>query len=266
MPQDIKAMRAVGSILVMLGKLPEARRVFQGMIEGGGAKEMMGRGNLADLDLAQGRYREARAHLQAGIAAAKKQDNQYQLWKQKIELATLEGRLEGDPPPHPVLLYLLGRFYANAHRSADAAKVLLRFDDLAKQQSSQLFRSMLEAEIALNERNTDRAVEAAEEATRNLNSTMALETLARAYAAAGRDPDALHTYEQVLARGCERANSFDDPGFHHLAEIHYRAGMLYRKTGDSANARKHLQAFLELAPQADPGLSIYAEARKALGR
>ena len=51
-----------------------------------------------------------------------------------------------------------------------------------------------------------------------------------------------------------------------LAEIHCRAGMLYQKTGDSANARKHLQAFLDLAPQADAGLPTYAEARKALGR
>ncbi len=280
LPQDLEAMSLQGKAYLLLNRLPEARRTFEAMVRAGGDKETEGRAALADLDLATGRYREARSQLEANLVVAEKRGNRFAATKAGIELA---GALldEGSSPEFyrvvsqieqpandPSLALLLGTVYARGHRLAEAQKVLRWIETLAEKRqvpTLQSFQYLERAELALAQANAVAAVEAADTAVRYENSTLALETLARCYTAAGRDDDAIREYERVLARANERSNSYDAPGFHHVVEIHYRLGVLYQKTGQLDRSRGHLQTFLGFWSNPDTDLEIFKDAKKRLG-
>jgi serine/threonine protein kinase/tetratricopeptide (TPR) repeat protein len=279
LPGDMEALSIQGQANLLLGRLPEARRTFEAMVRAGGDKETQGRVALADLALATGRYHEARSQLEAGIVAAEKRGNRFAATKAGIELAGL--LLDEGPSPQfyravsqieqptndlPLAL-LLGMVYARGHSLAEAQKMLKSVEALEEKRqvpSLESFQYLLRAELALAQGNANAAVEAAEKAVRYENSTLALETLARCYAAAGRDDEAIRDYEQVIARAGERSNSYDSPGFHHVVEIHYRLGVLYQKTRQLDRSRSHLQTFLGFWSHPDTDLEIFKDAQERL--
>jgi tetratricopeptide (TPR) repeat protein len=261
-------------VLVTLGKFAEARALLDEMIRAGGDKEVYGRAALADLDLAQGHYADARVQLRAGIAAANKAKNSFFAFKDQILLAEVS---PGDPPAgidqeietehDPSLLFLLGKWYASVHQPAKAQKIFDTLNALAEKNADsrlQSLRSMLGAEIALDQGKSADAVQAAEQAVRDQNSTWALEVLGDVYSGAGRDKDAARAYALVLARATERAWLPEDPAFYRVAQLHDRAGVLFQKIGDTAHAREQLQAFVDLGASADPGIPAYEDAKKRL--
>jgi tetratricopeptide (TPR) repeat protein len=90
-------------------------------------------------------------------------------------------------------------------------------------------------------------VDAAQKAVAYQNSSFAIETLARCYAAAGNYQQAAQQYETVLTRASERSSAaFDNPAFRRVVLAHYQLGVLYQKVGRPSDSRSHLEKFLAI--------------------
>jgi tetratricopeptide (TPR) repeat protein len=274
-PHDARALDNIGRVYLVTGKLAEARSMFEQVL--GSGEESKARAELADLDLATGRYHEARSQLETGIAADTNHGNTYAAANKKLALASIffakgdhnRGRaliwqieqLETDPR----VLLQAGIMYARNRRSVEAYRMMKAMAQLHERFPSPAlaaFQYLLRAELALAEGNAKAAVGAAETAIQYENSTFGLEILARMYAAGGDYQKAIATYEHVLSRQDERASSYDAPAFHTVVEIHYRLGSLYQDTGQLALAREHFKTFLSYWSEPDADLEIYNDARK----
>ncbi len=278
-PADFEGLSNLGRGYLLNGDLAQARQTFEKMVKAGGDTEAEGRASLADLALATGQYREARSQLEAGIVIAESRGNKFSGVKDRLTLAGLslaEGGLQKfqqeisqieTRAADPAHLLLLGILSARGHRSDEGQKILRKLQGLAGENQAPRLRSfqyLLQAELQLSQGNAQAAVEAAKTAVQYEKSTFALETLARAEAAAGKNEDAIATYEQVLARANERAFSYDAPGFHHVVDIHYRLGILYQKIGQIERAKNHLETFLKYWPHPDGQMEIYKDAVQQL--
>ncbi len=277
LPHDVQAGMVLGQALAMLGQLPDATRVYRDLIPTGGDVE--GHLGLASLALAAERHREARTHFEAGLLAADKQQNRYAAAQGRLALADLalkEGRAAdiaralariGPHDADPLLVFRAGRANARGRQPASAQKELRELETLLGARGTPQLRSfcaMLDAELALG-RDPETAVKAAEAAVAYENSTLARETLARSYAAAGRATDAAREFEAVLARRNERAATYDAPAFHEVVGLYYELGVLYQQSGQADQARAHLETFVKYWSDPDlPKPGRYADALKRL--
>ena len=277
---DLFAQLTTGRIYLGLRRFDEARQGFEHMVKVGGLSEVEGRLSLADLDLATGRYREAQQELQAGVLAAEKEHSAFFVQKARIGLALAlasaeapqaraAAALAGAAPSKTSALvnFLLGRAYARTGNLQSAASVFSELEAVAAERdvpAAQALRYLLAAEIGLAQHQPAEALEAAQKAVAYQNSSLAVETLARCYQAAGKYPEAAQQYEQVLARANERVESFDAPAFHNVVEAEYQLSVLEQKLGRGESARTHLQRFLGDWSNADPDLRMYQEAQRLL--
>jgi len=272
--------KILARVAEVTGKTDEARRLFELMIQNGST--VTGRTALADLLVATGRPREARPHLEAAVAAATARGDQLAADKASIALAELLidtgavpqavqilGRL-GETPTDPLVIVKLGRAWAHAKRPGDANRMLQLMQRVTAQKPFPHLRSLQEqfvSEIALVEKRPE-AVQAAELADRLEHSTAALDQLARAYDAAGRVADAIRTYDSVVTRAPERADTDDDASFARVVDIHYRLGVLLQDERRVAEARMRLDTALKYWSNADPTLPKVKDAadrRRRLG-
>lgn len=278
-PSHPEILTTLSRAYLSSGQMTQAEGTFETMVRADGDAEVAGRAGLADLALATGRHREARAQLESTIIAAENRGYKFAATQSRMalaELALAEGTPEQfaraishvDPTEnHPIILLLLGRLYAQGHRPGDAEKIVRTLSTLASQRPfprHNSFLSLLRAELLLAQGNAAASVEEAQKAVEYENSTLAAETLARCLAAAGKTDEAIRQYELVLARTPERIASYDAPAFHHIVEIHYRLGLLYLKAGQADRGRSELETFLKYWSRPDPDLEIYKDAEKRL--
>jgi tetratricopeptide (TPR) repeat protein/predicted Ser/Thr protein kinase len=273
-PTNFQVLYVSAQIELALGHLDRARATYQAMAAQGSDAEVEGRLGLSDLALATGHVGEARQMLDTAHQAAERRRNTLAAGRASIaraELAWDEGRMPDldrllEPlrsTTHPVLTYLLGRTYARAGRVADAAKIADRATP-GEAATDKALAAMLRAELAIARRDGPGAMKQADAAWGLEPSVLAKETQARAYAAGGKPAEAARLFEAVLARSTERIDSYDAPGFHRLADVEYRLGVLLDDLGDHARARPHLERVLTLGSTADAGLPMYRDARKRL--
>jgi serine/threonine protein kinase/tetratricopeptide (TPR) repeat protein len=282
-PKDWSAQIVLGRVYVGSGRIEEARKVFQDMLGFGGNAKIEANLYLADLAMGQGRYREGEAALKTTIfAAAQSKNTVAAIRARSVLVELLHGENAPDrslrqifqdvaPPNQPNLDFLLGRASAWTGR-LDLANKYARLIDLLIQKDDvpalHALQSMLNAEIALAQHKSGLAVRAAEQAVRYQSSAVAMETLARCYAAAGMSAQAAQNYETVLGRSNELTGeyleNFDAPAFRRAVEAHYQLGVLYEKLGRWNEARTHLQKFLSYWSRADQTLDIYKDAQRLL--
>lgn len=282
---NLWAQTVLGRIYLALGRFDDARRTFKDMVKSGPDAEIAAGLSLADLAIATGQYGEAEKELKAAIQAAERNHNRIAEAKARIALAELLLQRGASPqatrqllaqvelPPYaPALTVLLARTYAWTGRVQAADKGFRDIDALINQHdvlALQALRHLLIAEIALAQRRSADAVEAAQRAVSYQKSVFAVETLARCYAAAGMNEQAVEQYKLLIARANEllddtRVESFDEPAYHRAVEAHYRLGVLYQKLGRWGDARAELQKFLSYWSHADAELGIYKDAQRLL--
>jgi eukaryotic-like serine/threonine-protein kinase len=272
-PNHLQAHFVLGKAQLLSDKIEDALVTFQSMVQAGGDSEVTGHEQLADMYLAAGKYQGARKELEAARIVAHKQE--IALVEAQAEIM-LDGLSPGQVPSmesklrsteflalNPPLILEVGRMDAarREHKEADAmAKLMagvLREQNTARNHSLDY---LLHAEIALAEGKTAEAVQAARSAAEYESSPVAVETLARALDAAGKNEDAAAEYEKVLARAAQRSETYDAPAFHKVVEAHYWLGVLYQKLGKTERAREELGKFLAYWKSADPDLEIYKDA------
>jgi tetratricopeptide (TPR) repeat protein/tRNA A-37 threonylcarbamoyl transferase component Bud32 len=277
-PKSLQARQIKGTALLLMGKVEDARAIFKSMIEEGGNSEVTGLSELADLGLATGHYREARSTLEAYRFAAQKQKNSEE--EAKADLLTAEFTPGGQVPPasplrsmpwmekHSAYVLLLGRLYAAHHDVKGAEEMARVMESVSEKRDTAATHAsafLLQAEVAIVDGKPLEAVEAARKAIEYVNSPIAVETLARAFEAAGKYQESAAEYEKVLARASQRSASpppigCDSPSFHKVVEVYYRLGIVYETLGRSGDSKKELVKFLSYWSKADSDLGIYKDA------
>jgi tetratricopeptide (TPR) repeat protein/tRNA A-37 threonylcarbamoyl transferase component Bud32 len=236
----------------------------------------------ADYFLAQGRYREALQALGSppdGLDANPQREPAWRRLHRQVEVLLLSGqagrardllRRLPDVPLRSQLWVLKGLASARAGdlRTAESVRAGLQraveTRDLGPSTQSRVL--MLDAEIAMQRGQGQRAVALARVAVERFGSAMALEVLARAQARGGDAPGAVDSYRRLLARGFERAAEADAPAVYRLTLARFELAQLLESLGQRAEAQLLYQEFLERWKDADPTLPALEVARLRSGR
>jgi tetratricopeptide (TPR) repeat protein len=238
-PALMQAWYVEGKVLMARGDLPAARALYDSMVVQGGDMQMEGHNGLADVARSTGRPAEARTQLLAARAAALARGNASIATSAAVQLAELaleaadtarfrETIALAAPGGDPWLVYVVGRAWARAGRAAEATEAVHRIEALSIGPSPQheALKALLRAELALTTGSPADAVAEAQAAVRFEGSTVAHETLARAFLATGRSADAAAEFAQVVARPQERCESYDAPACYRVTDAAYWLGRL----------------------------------------
>jgi tetratricopeptide (TPR) repeat protein len=278
-PDNVKGLYLLGLYYAGTGKENEARGIWERMLEMGGNAPSMARASLADAAWTRDELRDASRELELGVIADAKINNVYEMTRKQIMLAesylamgqraAMSSMLaKVKQPTDPTLVYLFGRVNARAGQIAVAQKQLAALEHVPNQTTLvKSYENMLQAEIALTQKRNEEAVRFAASAADQLQSTMALETLARAQEAAGDRDEAIRNYEAFLSRRYEyQCDGADWPALHHVAFAQYRLGVLYQAAGQADKARQQFDALSLYAGGGLPTGPMYQDAKARLAQ
>jgi len=256
-PGLMQASFLVGKTLMARADLPAARALYERMVRAGGDMAIEGHNGLADVARSSGKLDVARTHLESARSSATARGNLAIAANATAELAELAlAQRQPDrfravmatmkASSDPWIVYRTGRTWARAGDSAKAAAAVKAIEALSIGPSRQhdALKALIRAEIALAASNAAVAVAEGAKAVQLEASTVAHETLARAYLAAGRNADAAASFQHVVDRPHERCESYDAPACYRAVEATYWLGRLKDDAGDKAGAAPLLQRFL----------------------
>ena len=274
-PNDARAMYLVGNYYLAAGKLSDADQLWQRLLAVGDVSRA--RSAMADAALVLDNSKEAITQLQNGLISNSGLQNSYEFLRKKILLAdiywasgdhqSLKLSLQELPQPDaPELIFLLGKLCARAGLIDDAQKQLHRLEQLPnKAPTLESFSNMLQSEIAAAQGRYPDAVQSAKIGIQQLNSPLAIETLARTYELAGDSENAARQYETMLARSNERQyDSIDSPALHAVVKAHYRLGVLYQTLGRDDHAKAQFSAVLNYSNGPEHTGPLYFDVRRRM--
>jgi eukaryotic-like serine/threonine-protein kinase len=266
--------REYGSVLVQSGEEPKAQQVFTDMLEKPETRES-GMRSLAMLDLYHGRYAEgqkrfrecllilqnqqaplsvARVHLWLAFVAEGQGDTRAET--QELDTAMQDFKAIG---PKVIIGTWIGQAYARSGSLDKARKIEVIVapltDDKSAEQSGYLH--LLQGEIALAQKNNDKAIELFTLSNKENPTALSAEALAHAYQQAGRTNEAITAYEQFLSQ--QNRALLWEPQQRWLA-AHYALGVDYLARGDRDKAKKTIRQLLDLWKGADPNLPLRKQA------
>lgn len=267
-----------GKAHLALGEFDRARAVYSDMIAAGGDAEVEGHVGMADVARSTGRFEAARRELQTAYARALQRGNATVaagVAADQAELALIEKRPDdyrkaieqtNEIPPDIYLAFRIGRARARGGRASHAAEALKAIEALSTGPSRQqdAIKALLRAEIALGQAQPADAIREAQAAVSHEPSTVAYETLARSFVAAGRGSEAIPGFEYVVAHPTERCYSYDTPACYGVSDALYWVGRLKSDAGDAAGAAAALKRFVTAWTGA-AGQPMYDDAMKRLG-
>jgi tetratricopeptide (TPR) repeat protein len=260
------------------GEFTSARDAYERMAKTGAFGASLGSMGAADLALYQGRFADAAAILQAGIAADEAAKNTAGLASKLLALAEtyLDLRKTRAAVETARRALKLGQ---DETIVVPAARVLLHAGDAAGaralasalgqqlQPQRRAYAKVLEGEIALAERRTFDAVEAFRAAQKIADVWLGRVGLGIAYVEAGHHAEALAELELAQKRRGEATAIFldDVPSFRYVVPVYYWLARAQQALAITAAADNY-KAFLTLRPPAtkDP-LSVDAQRRLTPG-
>jgi eukaryotic-like serine/threonine-protein kinase len=263
-----------GMTLFRVGDEPKARETFELAFAKPDLKPK-GLRSLAWLDLYHGKYAAAKPRLQEALLSDENFKWSLSILREHNLLAIVAGG-QGDRPAQIRELDLavpflatagaqvraglwLGTQYVRAGSVAKAAEILEKirpFADPKNPESTSDFQ-ILEGEVQLAHGNKERAIELFSLADKAKRSAMTMESLAHAYEASGNSEQATVWYELFVTAADPPLGW--EPQQDWLA-AHYRLARIYFAKGDRANAKKHLDPFLDAWKDSDPGLPLWKDA------
>jgi Flp pilus assembly protein TadD len=276
-PDNPKALNLVGSYYLGIGKEDEAAGIWRQMLSLGENAPSMARAAMADAAQTRDDLAGAISQLEYGVTADVEMDNSYDMSRKRILLADVYRAARDHASmmtslhkleqfTNPELIFLLGRVYARSGLVGDAEGELHRLEGAVDKTSLVMsFSNMLESEISVAQDRPADAVRSASLAVQQLNSPLAIETLARAYESSGSREDAARQYELLLSRSNERQfDSVDSPAMHAVVAARYRLGILYQLVGRDDLAVKQFSSLLIYAGKPEHPGSMYEDVRKRL--
>jgi serine/threonine protein kinase/tetratricopeptide (TPR) repeat protein len=270
-----------GFDFVQLGELDSAEVTFTVMLDQSPQQQAGGQRSLALLRMYEGRYADARSHLQRAITLTHSLGAPVSEFRNLLYLATTYASTEDTRSFRAALrdastiadtVFLapswLARLAAGYARLGDTV-ALSRLVSLIEQRvtegnkEDQAAAAGTEAELALARGDYANAVALLQQAVLASGTSGADEyrpALALAYRLTGDPVQAESTYLAMLATG--NALGWEPQEGWILA--HYELGKLYQERGDTAKAVDFYDRFLTIWEDADPNLVALADARKRL--
>lgn len=265
-----------GMTLVVGGDRERGREVFEQAVA---IPEMEARGlrSLAFLDLYEGRFSRARDRFEDALVIHEAAQELLSVARVHILLALVldaQGDRDGarmhleraaafvDPQESLTwIMVRLGTVYVRVGVLDEAERLLehvrARTDQGSPEQRSLLHQ--LAGEIALAAGDHERAVDLLRLAETEHRDASTVESLARAYATAGRTEEAIAAHEELMATGYLALGW--EPQLPWFA-AHRRLAEAYRERGDTEKALATIRALLELWREADPDIPLLTEARR----
>src|SRR5271157_5460310 len=278
-PDNVKGLYLLSVYYLGMGQEREAREVLERMLALGGSAASLARADLADAAWTRDELKEAASQIESGTINDAQMNNDYEMTRKQIMLAEVyramgQQKAMGDmlekirQPSDPQLVFLLGRVYARAGHISAAQQQLRHLEELPYQTPmTQSQRNIVQAEMAMVQKQRSEAVRFAALAVEHLNSPMALEVLARANELAGNPEEAARQYELLLARANElQYDSVDWPALHEVALARYRLGVLYQSMGRGELAAAQFGALMKYGGEGQPKGPMYEDAKARLAQ
>jgi serine/threonine protein kinase/tetratricopeptide (TPR) repeat protein len=277
-----------GFMLVALGKVDEARKTFEKMLQQENDKKAVGYRSLALLDMSLGTYSHATEFLQEAIRLRQGSHQKLSEFRDRLFLANAwrtmgnqdefkqemreVERLHSEVFLAPFWLYLLGRTYARDDRIEKATNLLkqisesmqdpLAFSGVSRSdQLDEVAFQLLKGEIEVSQGKFDSAIDSFTKAEAISPEHWPIEALAHAYYLKGDFQKANSKYQELIAineLGYEIQES--------TILAHYYVGKIQEQLGNKKAAVKSYSRFLEIWKAADEDLQPVIEAKKALDR
>jgi tetratricopeptide (TPR) repeat protein len=232
----------------------------------------------ADMEMYQGRYKEAIRVLQAAIVADEKEKASGELPDKYVALAEAHlaaGQMDpaaraaeraGQPTERDAVLLLAAGVLVDAGQEAKAQAIAARLLGKIQNQTKACAR-LIEGEIAVRRKRLPEAVEAFREGQKLYNSWLSHFLLGRAYLEAGHFAEALAEFETCQKRKSETTDLFltITPTARYLPPLYYWLGRAQEGLGTTGAARTSYQEFLKLRSGADPADALVTDAKRRAG-
>lgn len=274
---------AVGYLPLALSMLAQgdvkgARDVYARLQKASPRGYSLGRMGEADLELYLGRYREAQAALEAGIAADRKEQNSGELAHKYVAMAEThlalgqnakaiaEAGEAAQLSPVESILFLSADVLVQAGEEVKARALAAALEKMLQSQTRS-YAQLIDGEIAQRRKQFPAAVEAFQSAQKMRDSWISHFLLGRAYVEAGHFAEALTELEICRKRRGEAADLFfaDMTTLRYLPPLYYWLGRAQEGLGTKEAARDSYREFLKLRAEATPGAPMVGDARRRSG-
>ncbi|MGH7467358.1 MAG: tetratricopeptide repeat protein [Longimicrobiales bacterium] len=270
-----------GSVLVLAGRLADARAVFDSMLRGNAGQRASGERSLAWLEMFQGHYDSAIAHFRQATLLMQIPDGQLSEGRNRLLFAAAaqaKGGAWRDSASAqirsafelfrtvyiaPPFLWYVGTALARDGQLARAQEVLDTLGKRAKPANPTDRANLLAltGEVALARQLADSAVRSLQRAMAIDSSALVTESLARALAHAGDLGGAIRLYESIAGKPARWFGWEPQPAG---LLAFWNVGQLYEASGDTARAAAAYGRLLAQWPSVDSDLIAVQHARARL--
>jgi len=286
---DIFVNNEHGFLLVKMGRIEEAKRSFEKMLQQDNpVKKEKGHRSLGLLNIYLGKYSAAREHFEEAtrfaIAAKYKlpelRDRLYLartiLMKGKNDAFEKEmsavRQIQKEIKISPLFIYLVGRVYARQGRVKEATQQLEDLkssigDLLASSsvgrsdKSDQADFNVLKGEVEVAQKRYDEAINSFETAA-SLGGQWVEESLGHALWKSGNPNEAAKKFEQFL----KSYRIVGDETLERWILAHYELAKILEQNGQPEEAIKYYERFLEIWKNGDPDLPVLIDAKTRLAK
>ncbi len=267
-----------GCNYIEMGKLNEARAVFEKQLDGNDEQRAMGLRSLALLSMFQGQYIEAIDQIHESTIIYKSIKWEMSELRNRLYLCKIyqaKGMHEDfvaeldrctefiqKVSSEPWWYLLLGTMVI---RNGDAATAGLLLEEIVNRtnegnKADEASYHLLKGEIELHQGNYGKALEHLETANTLQNSSYYLESLAYYYFRLGDWENAIPIYEKII----HEYISLGWEGQECWVKSHLQLGKAYEEAGNMTRAIEYYNRFLELWKEADPDLPDLLEVKSRL--
>jgi tetratricopeptide (TPR) repeat protein len=269
-----------GFTYVEMGELQKAREVFERMTTGKDEIKSRGYRALALLLMYTGKYSEAinqliesiKINKTLGAAVSELRDRMFlaTVYKAKRMMPEFYGELnrvnvllraEG---MEPWWFFLYGKFLVRDGKIQKAESILNEISARKKEgnNNDKAAFNILKGEIELAKGNSAGALDLIEPAIAWRRDNYTLESLANYYYETGDLDKAISRYEEIISI----TNSLGWEGQDCWIMAHYNLGKLYEKKGNTEQALKYYQDFLNIWRDADEDIPVVIDAKSRLAK
>jgi serine/threonine protein kinase/tetratricopeptide (TPR) repeat protein len=275
-----------GFLLVRMGKIQEARQTFEKMMaQPDNGLKAKGYRSLGLLQMYQGKYSAAQDSLKEALILDKTLKYKLSEMREHLFLAincnmkrqkeafekemAVVRMIQKEIKIDPAFLCKIGKIYARLNRLKEAGQLLENLKSLIgdvlaasgigrSNQSDQESFYLLKGEIALAQQQFEEALNSFGMAA-NLGGKQLEDSFALAYLKSGNLDKSIEKYQEFL-----QTSLLGGEGQELWVLAHYQLGKLYEQKGESAQASKYYERFLEIWKDADPGFPEVEDAKKRL--
>ena len=259
-PSALKALLARALAELALGKTDESAKTYSQLSQVSADGASYAFAGAADIAMVEGRYDDAMALLEKGMAADQVSKNVARAATKRVVLA--EARLmRGDAAgaardaqsvlsatQEDEVVAAAGLLLAQLGRTAEAEKAAAQLES-ALENDPQAYAKLVRAELALQQKQPRRAVDFARDAEKLADTWLGHLTLGRAYLALDEYASAYSQFEITLRRGGESTAIYldDVPSYRYFPQVHYYFGRAQEglKSAEAAKSYRTYLAFLK---------------------